>query len=599
MSEMTRQEQKKENCWAIEDLYATDAEWEKDFASLSRQIKEFVQYQGKLGDDGKILLAAFQEMDRLSCSLEKIYVYANQRYHEDTGNHKYQELSARAARLEMEVSQALSFAEPEIMKIPEERLELFYEQVPGLEQYRRKLDECLRMKPHILSKEMEELLAQTGEMANGPQNIFSMFQNADLTFGKILVDGKETELTQGNFVRILESKDREVRKQAFCQVYAKYKEFQNTLAAAYSANLSKDIFYAKARKYSSSLDMALAQGNIPREVYTQLIEAVHSKLPAMYEYVKLRKKILGLDEIHMYDVYVPIVDKVEKEIPFEEAKEIVKEGLSILGEDYVALLEEGFSNRWIDIYENKGKRGGAYSWGAYGTHPYVLLNYQGNLNHVFTLAHEMGHALHSYHSDQAQPFTYGGYFIFVAEVASTCNEALLIHHLLKKAQDDKEKAYLLNYFLDQFKGTIYRQTMFAEFELLAHEKAEQGEGITAQLLEDLYYELNKKYFGEEMVSDPEIAMEWARIPHFYNSFYVYQYATGFSAAIAISNKILKGEPGIVEAYKKFLSGGSSMDCIDLLKICGVDMTKPEPVENALGVFEETLDEFKKIMERML
>ena len=570
MSEMTRQEQKKKNCWAIEDLYATDAEWEKDFASLSRQIKEFVQYQGKLGDDGKILLAAFQEMDRLSCSLEKIYVYANQRYHEDTGNHKYQELSARAARLEMEVSQALSFAEPEIMEIPEERLELFYEQVPGLEQYRRKLDECLRMKPHILSKEMEELLAQTGEMANGPQNIFSMFQNADLTFGKILVDGKETELTQGNFVRILESKDREVRKQAFCQVYAKYKEFQNTLAAAYSANLSKDIFYAKARKYSSSLDMALAQGNIPREVYTQLIEAVHSKLPAMYEYVKLRKKILGLDEIHMYDVYVPIVDKVEKEIPFEEAKEIVKEGLSILGEDYVALLEEGFSNRWIDIYENKGKRGGAYSWGAYGTHPYVLLNYQGNLNHVFTLAHEMGHALHSYHSDQA--FTYAGYFIFVAEVASTCNEALLIHHLLKKAQDDKEKAYLLNYFLDQFKGTIYRQTMFAEFELLAHEKAEQGEGITAQLLEDLYYELNKKYFGEEMVSDPEIAMEWARIPHFYNSFYVYQYATGFSAAIAISNKILKGEPGIVEAYKKFLSGGSSMDCIDLLKICGVAST---------------------------
>ena len=413
------------------------------------------------------------------------------------------------------------------------------------------------------------------------------------------MDGKETELTQGNFVRILESKDREVRKQAFFRYMPNIKNLRIRWQQHTAQICSKDIFYAKARKYYSSLDMALAQGNIPREVYTQLIEAVHSKLPAMYEYVKLRKKILGLDEIHMYDVYVPIVDKVEKEIPFEEAKEIVKEGLSILGEDYVALLEEGFSNRWIDIYENKGKRGGAYSWGAYGTHPYVLLNYQGNLNHVFTLAHEMGHALHSYHSDQAQPFTYAGYFIFVAEVASTCNEALLIHHLLKKAQDDKEKAYLLNYFLDQFKGTIYRQTMFAEFELLAHEKAEQGEGITAQLLEDLYYELNKKYFGEEMVSDPEIAMEWARIPHFYNSFYVYQYATGFSAAIAISNKILKGEPGIVEAYKKFLSGGSSMDCIDLLKICGVDMTKPEPVENALGVFEETLDEFKKIMERML
>ena len=317
----------------------------------------------------------------------------------------------------------------------------------------------------------------------------------------------------------------------------------------------------------------------------------------MYDYVEMRKKLLEVDQIHMYDVYVPIVDKVEKEIPFEEAKEIVKEGLAILGEDYVELLEQGFSQRWIDIYENKGKRGGAYSWGAYGTHPYVLLNYQGNLNHVFTLAHEMGHALHSYYSDHAQPYTYAGYFIFVAEVASTCNEALLIHHMLKNAQDDKEKAYLLNYFLDQFKGTVYRQTMFAEFEMLALEKAEKGEGITAQLLEDIYYELNKKYFGDGMVSDPEIAMEWARIPHFYTPFYVYQYATGFSAAIAISNKIINGEPGIVEAYKKFLSGGSSMDCIDLLKICGVDMTSTEPVENALQVFEERLAEFKEIMER--
>lgn len=434
-------------------------------------------------------------------------------------------------------------------------------------------------------------------MGNAPQNIFSMFQNADLTFGRIVVDGKKMELTQGNFVRILENKDRNVRKQAFTQVYAKYKEFQNTLAAAYSGNLAKDMFYVKVRKYPSCLDMELSQGNIPREVYTRLIEAVHRKLPAMYDYVEMRKKLLGVDQIHMYDVYVPIVDKVEKEIPFEEAKEIVKEGLAILGEDYVELLEQGFSQRWIDIYENKGKRGGAYSWGAYGTHPYVLLNYQGNLNHVFTLAHEMGHALHSYYSDHAQPYTYAGYFIFVAEVASTCNEALLIHHMLKNAQDDKEKAYLLNYFLDQFKGTVYRQTMFAEFEMLAHEKAEKGEGITAQLLEDIYYELNKKYFGDGMVSDPEIAMEWARIPHFYTPFYVYQYATGFSAAIAISNKIINGEPGIVEAYKKFLSGGSSMDCIDLLKLCGVDMTSTEPVENALQVFEERLAEFKEIMER--
>lgn len=597
MSEMTRKEQKKENCWAIEDLYATDGDWEKDFSQLAGQMKNFESYKGKLGNSGETLLAAFQEMDLLKCNMEKLYVYANQRYHEDTGNHKYQELSARASRLEMELGHELSFFEPEIMEISVDRLESFYESVPELTKYKRKIQECLRMKPHILSKEMEEILAQTQEMGNAPQNIFSMFQNADLTFGRIVVDGKEMELTQGNFVRILENKDRNVRKQAFTQVYAKYKEFQNTLAAAYSGNLAKDMFYVKVRKYPSCLDMELSQGNIPREVYTRLIEAVHRKLPAMYDYVEMRKKLLGVDQIHMYDVYVPIVDKVEKEIPFEEAKEIVKEGLAILGEDYVELLEQGFSQRWIDIYENKGKRGGAYSWGAYGTHPYVLLNYQGNLNHVFTLAHEMGHALHSYYSDHAQPYTYAGYFIFVAEVASTCNEALLIHHMLKNAQDDKEKAYLLNYFLDQFKGTVYRQAMFAEFEMLAHEKAEKGEGITAQLLEDIYYELNKKYFGDGMVSDPEIAMEWARIPHFYTPFYVYQYATGFSAAIAISNKIINGEPGIVEAYKKFLSGGSSMDCIDLLKICGVDMTSTEPVENALQVFEERLAEFKEIMER--
>lgn len=597
MSEMTRKEQKKENCWAIEDLYATDGDWEKDYSQLAGQMKNFESYKGKLGNSGETLLAAFQEMDLLKCNMEKLYVYANQRYHEDTGNHKYQELSARASRLEMELGHELSFFEPEIMEISVDRLESFYESVPELTKYKRKIQECLRMKPHILSKEMEEILAQTQEMGNAPQNIFSMFQNADLTFGRIVVDGKKMELTQGNFVRILENKDRNVRKQAFTQVYAKYKEFQNTLAAAYSGNLAKDMFYVKVRKYPSCLDMELSQGNIPREVYTRLIEAVHRKLPAMYDYVEMRKKLLGVDQIHMYDVYVPIVDKVEKEIPFEEAKEIVKEGLAILGEDYVELLEQGFSQRWIDIYENKGKRGGAYSWGAYGTHPYVLLNYQGNLNHVFTLAHEMGHALHSYYSDHAQPYTYAGYFIFVAEVASTCNEALLIHHMLKNAQDDKEKAYLLNYFLDQFKGTVYRQAMFAEFEMLAHEKAEKGEGITAQLLEDIYYELNKKYFGDGMVSDPEIAMEWARIPHFYTPFYVYQYATGFSAAIAISNKIINGEPGIVEAYKKFLSGGSSMDCIDLLKLCGVDMTSTEPVENALQVFEERLAEFKEIMER--
>lgn len=598
MEIMTRQEQRQEDCWAIEDLYASDELWEKDFEQLSEELESFSDYQGRLGKDGHILLEAMTAMDRLNCRFEKIYVYANQRYHEDTGNNRYQDFAARSSRLSMELEETMAFVEPELMEISDERLEGFYQQEPGLEIYRRKIQECLRMKPHILSREMEEVLAQTGEMARAPQNIFSMFQNADLQFGKIIVDGQERELTQGNYIRFLKDNDREVRRQAFELLYKKYEEFQNTLAAAYSGNLAQDIFYARVRNYPSCLHMALEGGNIPREVYTQLIQAVHNKLPAMYRYVHLRKKILGVEELHMYDVYAPLVESVDRKIPFEEAKEIVLEGLQVLGDDYTALLREGFADRWIDVYENQGKRGGAYSWGAYGTHPYVLLNYQESLNHVFTLAHEMGHALHSYYSDNAQPYTYAGYRIFVAEVASTCNEALLIHHLLEKAEDEKEKAYLLNYFLDQFKGTVYRQTMFAEFEMLAHERAEKGEGITAQLLSEIYYELNRKYFGDEMVSDPEIAMEWARIPHFYTPFYVYQYATGFSAAIAISNKILNGEPGIVEAYKKFLSGGSSMDCIDLLKICGVDMTRTEPVESALDVFEERLQELEELLKKL-
>lgn len=595
MGERTRAEQRTQDCWAMEDLYENDQLWEKDYRRLQEELEQFAAYRGTVTETGRQLFEILKKMDELNCRFEKIYVYANQRYHEDTGNSHYQGFSARASRLSMEVEQAFSFVEPELMELTEEKLMQYEKEQKGLSVYHRKVMESLRMKPHVLSKEMEELLAQTGEMGGAPENIFSMFQNADLKFGTVLVDGKETEITQGNFVWLLEQKNRSVRRQVFELVYEKYREFQNTLAASYSGSLAKDIFYAKARKYPSCLDMALEEGNIPRMVYTRLIEAVHQKLPVMYRYVNLRRKVLQLDEIHMYDVYVPIVDQVERQIPFEEAKEMVKAGLSILGEDYLALLEEGFSHRWIDIYENKGKRGGAYSWGAYGTHPYVLLNYQGNLNHVFTLAHEMGHALHSYYSDHEQPYTYAGYRIFVAEVASTCNEALLIHYLLEHAEDKKEKAYLLNYFLDQFKGTVFRQTMFAEFELLAHERAEAGEGITAQLLCELYYELNQKYFGPEMVSDEGIAMEWARIPHFYTPFYVYQYATGFAAAIAISSKIISGEPGAVEAYKKFLSGGNSMDCIDLLKICGVDMTKTEPVEAALSVFEERLAELEEML----
>ena len=596
MGARKREEQNPADCWALEDLFASDEQWEKAVEEFPEKMRHFSGFAGHLGEDGETLLKAMQTLDDLNCAFERIYVYANQKYHQDTGNGKYQEMAARTARMSAQLEHAAAFVEPELLAVPSGRLETFFAEEAGLEAYRRKIGESLRMKAHILSEELERVLAMTGEMARTPENVFSMFQNADLKFGELTVDGNKEVLTQGNYVRFLENEDRQVRKQAFRMFLGRYREFQNTLAAVYGGNLAGDIFFSRMRKYSSCLEMALDGGNIPTSVYTQLIEAVHDHLDLMYRYVRLRKRALKVDELHMYDVYVPLAKPTSQNIPFSEAKEIVKEGLAILGDDYVKLLEEGFSNRWIDVYENEGKRGGAYSWGAYGTHPYVLLNYQENLNNVFTLAHEMGHALHSYYSDHHQPYTYAGYRIFVAEVASTCNEALLIHHLLDKASGREEKAYLINYFLDQFKGTIYRQTMFAEFELLAHQKAERGEGITAQGLSEMYYTLNKKYFGEDMVSDPEIALEWARIPHFYTPFYVYQYATGFAAAIAISSRILSGEPGAVEDYKKFLSGGSSMDCIDLLKLAGVDMTSKEPVDRALEVFGEYLDKLEILMD---
>lgn len=596
MGARKREEQNPADCWALEDLFASDEQWEKAVEEFPEKMRHFSGFAGHLGEDGETLLKAMQILDDLNCAFERIYVYANQKYHQDTGNGKYQEMAARTARMSAQLEHAAAFVEPELLAVPSGRLETFFAEEAGLEAYRRKIGESLRMKAHILSEELERVLAMTGEMARTPENVFSMFQNADLKFGELTVDGNKEVLTQGNYVRFLENEDRQVRKQAFRMFLGRYREFQNTLAAVYGGNLAGDIFSSRMRKYPSCLEMALDGGNIPTSVYTQLIEAVHDHLNLMYRYVRLRKRALKVEELHMYDVYVPLAKPTSQNIPFSEAKEIVKEGLAILGDDYVKLLEEGFSNRWIDVYENEGKRGGAYSWGAYGTHPYVLLNYQENLNNVFTLAHEMGHALHSYYSDHHQPYTYAGYRIFVAEVASTCNEALLIHHLLDKASGREEKAYLINYFLDQFKGTIYRQTMFAEFELLAHQKAERGEGITAQGLSEMYYTLNKKYFGEDMVSDPEIALEWARIPHFYTPFYVYQYATGFAAAIAISSRILSGEPGAVEDYKKFLSGGSSMDCIDLLKLAGVDMTSKEPVDRALEVFGEYLDKLEMLMD---
>ena len=591
---MKRQEQCTEDTWRLEDIYENEALFSQDAERLDARMDEFAGLQGTLKDGSEALLKVMRLYEEMNQIFEKLYVYANQRNHEDTANAKYQKMSGEMNIVAARLSQVTAWLESEILELDEAVLRQEMELEPELKKYDWFLIQITRKKAHILDKEIEALMARVGELTQTPSNVFAMFNNADITFPEITDEkGEKRKLTVGTFISCMESKDRILRQHAFQALYGEYKQYINTLSAAYYGNAKQADFFAKERHYGNAMEEALDGSNIPVSVYQNLIETMKKRLPDMYRYVALRKKLLGYEELHMYDVYVPMVETPEKKYSFEEAKEIVKRALAPLGEDYQALLQEGFDNRWIDIYENEGKRTGAYSWGAYGTHPYVLLNYHGSLNDVFTLAHEMGHALHSWHSDHKQPYLYAGYKIFVAEVASTCNEALLISDLLKRTDDQTERKYLINYFLDQFKGTMYRQTMFAEFEMLTHDIVSQGGVLTAEQLCELYLTLNKKYFGEEMISDPEIAYEWARIPHFYTPFYVYQYATGFAAAIAISSKILKGEEGIVEKYKQFLSGGSSMDPIDLLKLCDVDMSTPQPVEEALDVFESYLSELEK------
>lgn len=582
--------------WAITDLYEDDALWQKEYDEVLALSKDLSTYEGHLGEGAETLYEYFLKSVQMNKLLERVYVYANQRYHEDTSNATYQKLSDMAGNLMVTVSSSTSFATAEILDIPEEKIDRFYKDEPALLEYKRYIDNLLRKKPHVLSKKEEKLLAEMGEVADASSNIFSMFNNADLKFGKVKnEEGEEMELTHARYSLFLQSKDRTVRKDAFDTLYTAYENFRNTLAATFSANIKQEVFHAKARNYESSLKMQLDDSNVDVSVYKNLLEVVHENLPLLHRYIDLRKRVLSLDEIHMYDLYVPMVSDVDMKIPFEEAKSIVSEGLKPLGEEYASILQEGFENSWIDVYENEGKRSGAYSWGAYGTHPYVLLNYQENLNNVFTLAHEMGHAIHSYYSDATQPYIYAGYKIFVAEVASTCNEALLMHHLLKTTTDKKKRAYLINYQLEQFRTTLYRQAMFAEFEMITHAKVEANEPLTADSLCEIYHDLNAKYFGKDAVIDSHIDMEWARIPHFYTAFYVYQYATGYSAAIALSERILNEGETAVKDYINFLRGGSSKDPIDLLKGAGVDMTTKKPVSDALLVFKKLLDEFEELL----
>lgn len=594
----TREEADARYKWAIEDLYKDDEDCKRDYELLKSRIPELTKFRGRLGESAEVLLSMQKLSDELNQLLEKVYVYANQRLHENTDNSTYQNLASQAQGLLVELSESLSFVEPELMELPDGIIETFLDENEELLVYRQYFENIIRQKKHVLPTEQEQLLAAMGEVTESPKDIFSMFNNADIRFPEITgEDGHPVQVTHGRYMSLMQSRNRQVRKDAFEAMYGVYGDWRNTLAAMYRANVKQEAFLAKAHKYTSDLKAALDGSHIPVKVYEQLIEAVHESMPLMYRYMKLRKKLLGVEELHMYDLYVPVIEQDHSEIPFEQAKKTVLEGLAPMGEEYLHLLREGFDHGWIDVYENQGKRTGAYSWGAYGTHPYVLLNYQGTLHDVFTLAHEMGHALHSWYSDEHQPYIYAGYRIFVAEVASTCNEALLIHYLMeqsKKAGDQKKTMYLMNYFLEQFRTTLFRQTMFAEFEKITHGLQEQGETLTADRLCEIYYDLNKLYFGEEICVDQEIAMEWARIPHFYTPFYVYQYATGFSAAIALSKQILEQGAPAVEQYKKFLKGGSSMYPLELLKMAGVDMEQKAPVQDALAVFAQYLDEMERL-----
>ncbi len=591
-----RHEIPQEYKWRLEDIYPSTEEWEKDFEWVKENLPAVVEYKGKLGQSADSLLQGLNKYTSIMQKVEKLYVYARMKKDEDNTVPESQALMDRAQALMVEFDSAVSFLIPEILAIPAERLQEFLDSHEGLKPYDHFIENLIRQKEHVLSPREEEILAMTGEIAAAPEQIFTMINDADIRFPSIRDEnGEEVELTKGRYISFMESKDRRVRKDAFTALYSTYEKQKNTIAATLNYSIKKDIFYSRMRKYSSTLEAALDSDNVPVSVYDNLIAAVENNLKYMHRYVSLRKRALGLDELHMYDLYVPIVKDIDMEIPYEEAKKMVEEGLAPLGEEYISILREGFNSGWIDVMENEGKTSGAYSWGCYDTHPYVLLNYQPNIDNVFTLAHEMGHAIHSYKSNKSQPYIKAHYKIFVAEVASTLNEILLTKHLLNSLEDKQQRAYILNYYLEQFRGTVYRQTMFAEFEKKIHSMAERGEPLTVESLSDIYYDLNVKYYGPEMTVDREIALEWARIPHFYSSFYVYKYATGFSAAAALAEQILNEGEAAVKRYMNFLSSGGSDYPINLLKEAGVDMTTPEPINNALKTFGQMVEEMEKLI----
>ena len=591
-----RSEVKEEYTWDVSAMYASKAAWEADLKEVDAIVCDLAKLEGSVMASAEKLLMALELGARAEQKIDLAFNYAERLFDQDQKNTEHQAMSQKMYGVVTDYQSRTAFVVPEILAADKATLAQYFAEKKELELYRGLVDEILRTKEHVLSAEMEKLVAMTGEMAQTPEQVYSIINNADLIYPEIEDEnGEKVRLSHGNFVPFEESGDRRVRKDAFEAFYSIYKQFAGTIAGLYNGQVKQQIFYAKARNYASTLEAAVDANNVPAKVYRNLVETVNANMDKMHRYVKLRKKCLGVDELHMYDVYTPMIADAAKKVSYDEAKETVLKALAPLGEDYVATVKEGFENRWIDVYENEGKRSGAYSAGAFGTHPYVLLNYNDTLDNMFTLAHEMGHAMHSWYSNANQPYIYSQYKIFVAEVASTCNEILLMEYLLANTTDKKERAYLLNHYLDSFKGTVYRQTMFAEFEMKSNQMAEAGESLNAENLCKLYYGLNQKYFGEDMVSDPQIAYEWARIPHFYYNFYVYQYATSFSAAVAIAHGILEEGAPAVERYKKFLSGGCSMSPVDLLKQVGINMEEPKPIQDALDVFGKVLDEIETLI----
>lgn len=582
--------------WKLEDIYSDDSLWEEDFGKIDEMHKSIIKFSGQLNKSGDILLQCFTQNEKLFSLVEKLYCYARMRRDEDNSNSKYQAMTDRAEILYMKAGAAVSFIEPEIISMDEEVLNGFCKSTKGLALYEFYISQILRLKKHVLSEKEEKLLALSHEATNTSDEVFTMFNNADIKFPTIKDEnGQDVELTKGRYTMFLESKDRRVRQDAFKAMYETYNKYKNTLAACLAGNVKSNRFYATVRNYESCLLSALASDNVDVLVYNELIATINNNLPVLGRYLNARKKALKLQELHIYDLYVPMVEQPQKSYSFNEAKELVYQAMAPLGEEYQSLVRTAYESGWIDVYENQGKTSGGFSWGTYLTHPYILLNWQGTINDVFTLAHELGHAIHSYYSNKSQPHVYASYRIFVAEVASTVNENLLMHYMLSKVNDKGEKAFLLNHQLEEFRTTVFRQVMFAEFEKEIHAMFESGESLTCEALCDKYYGLNEKYFTPHVNVDKEIEIEWSRIPHFYSSFYVYKYATGFSAAVALSQSIVNEGDTAVQRYLDFLKSGGSDYPIEILKKAGVDLSTPEPVQAAMTVFENVLSELEKLI----